>query len=170
MTIAELNRLPQPAFAAELGQVFEHSPWVAQRAFPSHPFPSVDRLHDSMMAAVRSASLEERLTLIRAHPELAGAEAVAGELTPDSRSEQGRLGLTSLPRHEFNRLGELNRRYREKFGFPCVIALRLHASRETVLKDMEQRLQNDREGELENALTQIGYVTRGRLAKIFGEG
>jgi len=146
--------------------VFEHSPWVAERAWRRGPFSSADALHREMMAVVGSASRQEQLALIRAHPELAGREAGEGTLTPDSSSEQGRLGFTRLTREEFRTMQDLNRRYRGKFGFPCIVALRLHDSRESVIAEMERRLNNKKETEIENALEQIGHITRGRLEKL----
>ncbi|HET7669899.1 MAG TPA: 2-oxo-4-hydroxy-4-carboxy-5-ureidoimidazoline decarboxylase, partial [Burkholderiales bacterium] len=119
MTLAELNRLAVEGFVAQLGDVFEHSPWVAARAWDRRPFASVDALHRAMMAVVREASAAEQLALVRAHPELAGAEAKEGTLTAHSSGEQGRLGLTSLTSDEFQRISAINRRYREKFAFPC---------------------------------------------------
>jgi OHCU decarboxylase len=153
------------SFVAELGGVFEHSPWVAERAFERRPFRSVDELHAAMMAAVRAASPAEQLALVRAHPELAGAEAKAGTMTAHSTGEQGRLGLDRLSREELDRIAAINRRYREKFGFPCIVALKLHASRDTVLDEMQRRLDNSPHGELGRALEQIGHITRGRLDK-----
>ena len=147
--------------------VFEHSPWVAERAWRKQPFRTREALHEEMMAVVRSASREEQLALIRAHPELAGKEAGEGSLTADSSSEQGRLGFTRLTREEFLKMQDLNRRYREKFGFPCIVALRLHASRETVMREMERRANNSLEKEIQSALEQIGHITRGRLEKLW---
>ena len=158
------------AFVARFGGVFEHSPWVAERIWHKGPFASAEALHREMMHAVRNARPAEILALIRAHPELAGREAEAGTLTADSSGEQGRLGFTSLQKAEFLRIAEANRRYREKFGFPCIVALRLHATRSSVVAEMERRLGNNDETELRNALEQIGHITRGRLDKLFGEG
>jgi OHCU decarboxylase len=143
--------------------VFEHSPWVAERAWRKHPFPSVEALHGEMMAVVRAASREEQLALVRAHPELAGGM----DLTADSSSEQGRLGFTRLSREEFLKMQDLNRGYRQKFGFPCIVALRLHAARDSVMEEMQQRMRNDQETEIRNALEQIGHITRGRLEKLW---
>ena len=151
---------------AGLRGVFEHSPWVAERAWKRAPFRSLDELHAAMMAAVREARPEEQLALVRAHPELAGREAAEGTLTADSSSEQGRLGFNALSREEFTRMAELNRSYREKFGFPCIVALRLHASRASAMEEMERRLRNDAPAELANALEQVGHITLGRLQKM----
>ena len=166
MTLAEVNALPRAEFMAQFGGVFEHSPWVAERAWGKRPFASVDALHGAMMQAVAQAKREEQLALIRAHPELAGAEAKDGTLTVDSSSEQSRLGFTRLSRDEFLRMTDLNRRYREKFGFPCIVALRLHATRESVVEEMGRRVLNDGKTELKNALGEIGHIARGRLAKM----
>lgn len=148
--------------------MFEHSPWVAERAWRERPFGSIEALHGAMMRAVHAASAAEKLALVRAHPELAGREAGEGSLTADSSSEQGRLGFTRLSREEFQAMQTLNRAYREKFGFPCIVALRLHAERASVMAEMERRLSNDRETELKNALEQIGHIARGRLEKLGG--
>jgi OHCU decarboxylase len=156
-------------FVARFGGVFEHSPWVAERAWEGRPFASSRALHEEMMRAVAKASAAERLALVRAHPELAGREALEGSLTVDSSGEQGRLGFTALSREEFERMARINKAYREKFGFPCIVALRLHATRESVMAEMERRLGNNADTELANALEQIGHITRGRLEKLQGE-
>jgi OHCU decarboxylase len=164
--LGRLNAMPQAEFRAALGEVFEHSPWVAERAWSRRPFASVDALHAAMVAAVRAAGPEEQLALVRAHPELAGREAADGTLTADSTSEQGRLGFTALTRAELERVARANAAYREKFGFPCIVALRLHATRESVIAEMERRAGNNRAAELAAALDQIGHITRGRLDKL----
>lgn len=166
--LADLNTADDRRLIELLGGVFEHSPWVAQRAAAARPFASAGDLHRAMVDAVSAASRDEQLALIRAHPELAGREAVAGTMTIDSTSEQGRLGLTALPRAEFERITELNRAYREKFGFPCIVALKLHPTRDTVLAEMQRRLTNERESEIINALAQIAHITRARLDKLLG--
>ena len=119
-----------------------------------------------MMRTVEEAPREKQLALVRAHPELAGGEA----LTVDSTSEQARLGFNRLSKAELEQMNSLNRRYREKFGFPCIVALRLHANRASVMDEMARRLGNNAETELAGALQQIGHITRGRLDKLLGEG
>jgi len=152
----------------DVREVFEHSPWVAERAWESGEFRSADELHAAMMAVVREASREEQLALVRAHPELAGAQAVAGRMTPASTGEQGRLGFDRMSRGELDKMRELNKSYREKFGFPCIVALRLHGSRDSVLAAMQRRLKNSAATEMANALDQIGHIARGRLDKLAG--
>jgi OHCU decarboxylase len=166
VALATLNGLDCAGCTRLLGEVFEHSPWVAERAWARRPFASIDALHAAMLAAVGAAGTDEQLGLIRAHPELAGREAAAGTLTADSTSEQGRLGFTALSRAEIERVARANRAYREKFGFPCIVALRLHATRESVIAEMERRADNDRTAEIAAALEQIGHIARGRLDKL----
>jgi chitin deacetylase len=128
------------------------------------------RLEEAAIRIGRGASRGdegEKLALVRAHPELAGAEASEGALTVDSSSEQARLGFLQLTREELEAMARLNRRYRERHAFPCIVALRLHASRASVVAEMERRLTNDSSTEMSNALEQIGHITRGRLAGIF---
>lgn len=160
MALQELNALGKEEFVARLGGVFEHSPWIAERAWRARPFRSIDELHRAMLAAV--VSEEEKLRLARAHPELAGAEA----LTAASTGEQARLGFNALSRSELDEMNRLNRSYRDKFGFPCIVALRLHAERSSVMAEMKRRLANDARTELANALEQIGHITRVRLEGI----
>jgi OHCU decarboxylase len=169
MNLAQVNALSLEQFTARFGGVFEHSPWVAERAWRDRPFDSVGRLHASMQQAVAEAGAEEQLALIRAHPELAGREASKGGLTADSSTEQGRLGFLNLDRSHLEQMVELNRTYRQRFGIPCIVALKLHASRESVMAAMLRRLGNTKQAELAAALEQIGHIARGRLDKIVEE-
>ncbi len=123
-----------------------------------------------MMRCVEQAPHGEQLALIRIHPDLAGQEAVAGTLTQASTGEQVRLGFTALSSAELKHLAELNRRYRAKFEFPCIVALRLHEGRDTVLSEFERRLRNTPEAEFVAALEQIGHIVRGRLDQLIDEG
>ena len=170
MTLADINRLGRADCVAKLGAIFEHSPWIAERAIARRPFANPDALHAAMMAAVHAAPPAARLALIRAHPELSGSEAVAGSLTAESTSEQSRLGFNALSGEEFARMAELNRRYREKFGFPCIVALKLHGTRAAVIAEFERRLGNGRDAEMQNALDQISHISRGRLEALIGKG
>src|SRR5262245_34318928 len=107
MPLQTLNALPQGAFVAQLAAIYEHSPWVAERVAAARPFASLDALWRAMHAAVESATPAEQLALIRAHPELGGRLALAGQLTEHSRSEQSGAGLNACTPAEFARLQEL---------------------------------------------------------------
>lgn len=162
LTLAQVNAMPPEAFRAAFGGVFEHSPWIAERAFAARPFASVAALHGAMSDVVRRASREEQLALLRAHPDLAGKEARAGTMTRDSASEQGGAGLSALARGEMERIDGLNRRYRGKFGFPFIIAVRRH-TKDGIFREFERRLENDADTELANGLEQVFLITRLRL-------
>ncbi|MBR0567300.1 2-oxo-4-hydroxy-4-carboxy-5-ureidoimidazoline decarboxylase [Azoarcus sp. L1K30] len=168
LALEQINALPAAGFVAVLGEVVEHSPWVVERAAAARPFASVWSLHAALQAAMHAATLDERLHLLRGHPELAGREALAGEMTDDSSLEQARLGLTRLQAAELARLTELNRAYRERFGYPFITALRLHPDLVSIFDEMTRRLDNPPTVEMGIALAQIGEVVRGRLAKRFG--
>src|SRR5262245_57464363 len=159
LTLEQINAMTAKAFRDALGGVFEHSPWVAERAAGARPFASVAALHAAMVDAVRRASREEQLALLRAHPDLAGKEAKAGTMTRDSTSEQGSAGLDALSREEIERI---DRRYREQFGFPFIIAVRRH-TKAGLFGEFERRLGNDAETELANGLEQVFLITRLRL-------
>lgn len=139
--------------------LFEHSPWVEARA--DARASSGDR-HADLMAVVREASPEDQLALIRAHPELAGKAAIDGRLTDASAAEQASAGLDRLTPEEFDRFHALNAAYRERFGFPFIICVRL-TNKAGILAAMEARLGNDREEEIANAIDQIGEIVRLRL-------
>ncbi|MBA4265020.1 MAG: OHCU decarboxylase [Comamonadaceae bacterium] len=163
--LAALNTLDEDAFCALLGGVVEHSPWVARQAWSDRPFANLDALYDALARAIRLAARSQQLALLRVHPELAGSEATAGTMTADSNSEQGRLGLLDLHPDDLARLSDLNQRYRDRFGFPFVAAMRLHGSLADVFRGFEQRLHNDPATELAVSLLQVCEVMRGRLAR-----
>ena len=164
MTLAALNAMDRTAFVAALGGIFEHSPWVAARAFAARPFGSVDALHQAMVGAMHTASRDEQLALIRAHPELAGRAMVRRELTADSTSEQAGAGLTRCSPDELARLTELNARYHAKFGFPFILAVK-GRDRAGVIAELARRLERDPAAEFAEALAQIARIAGLRLAE-----
>jgi 2-oxo-4-hydroxy-4-carboxy-5-ureidoimidazoline decarboxylase len=167
VTLDQLNATSQPDFVAAVGDIFEHAPWVAERAYAARPFANVTALHDAMMAVVRAASRVEQLAFLRGHPELGGKVARAGAMTADSVAEQGGLGLDRLSDDQFDRFERANAAYAAKFGFPFIVCVRHHNSAESILANFEQRVGNDPEDEFAAALAEIGHITRLRLdAKI----
>jgi 2-oxo-4-hydroxy-4-carboxy-5-ureidoimidazoline decarboxylase len=157
-----INQLSDGDFIASLGGVYEHSPWVAGRALAHRPFADRTALTDCLRDIVDNASDEEKLTLIRAHPDLAGKLARAGTLTAESTREQAGLGLDRLSDAEFGRFTELNQLYRGKFGFPFVICARM-TTKPGVLAAFETRLENESSAEIHEALVQIHHIARLRL-------
>jgi OHCU decarboxylase len=165
MTLEEVNRLGRDEFVARLRPVFESSPWVAEGAWRSRPFGSFAELHGAMVGVVSEASMELQMALIRAHPDLAGKAAVAGELTPESRDEQASAGLDRLTPEEYEAFTRMNADYRERFGFPMIVCVREH-TKESILQNAESRLENPREREVEIALGEIAKIARLRLMEL----
>lgn len=160
--LAALNRLDRDAFVARLGSVFEHAEWVAEAAFPARPFASVEALHAAMMRAVRTAPENRRLAFLNGHPELAGPEARARAMTAESAEEQGGAGLDRLSQADAATFDRLNAAYRERFGFPFIVAVRNRSLRE-ILALFEARLLRSRAEEEATALDEIAAITRMRL-------
>jgi len=166
--IGEVNAMEGDAFLRLFGGVFEHSSWVAERAWAARPYASLGALHAAMVAAVRAATRDEQLALLRAHPELAGREAEAGTMTDDSVSEQKGAGLVNLDMDEKRRIGRLNTQYRSRFGFPFIIAVREH-TKAGIFSEFERRLADDAETELAACLAQVFAITRLRLERLIHE-
>jgi 2-oxo-4-hydroxy-4-carboxy-5-ureidoimidazoline decarboxylase len=157
----ELNKLARGDFVARLGGIYEHSPWVAERIFLARPFKSVDQLHAAMQGAMMGARSGEQMALIRAHPELLG-KLEAAQLTESSRSEQAGAGLDRCTPEQKARMQELNAAYREKFGFPFIVAVK-GLDWAGIIARIEPRLANERDAEIATALAEIGKIARFRL-------
>jgi 2-oxo-4-hydroxy-4-carboxy-5-ureidoimidazoline decarboxylase len=150
------------AFVARYGTLFEHSPWIAETAWEQGPFESPAALHAAMVAVVQRAPRDAQLALIRAHPDLAGRAAIAGELTADSNREQASAGLDRLTPEEYAEFTATNAAYRERFGFPFVICAREH-DKASILAAARERLGHDGDEEVEVALREIAKIARLRL-------
>jgi OHCU decarboxylase len=152
-------------FVSRFGGVFEHSPFIAERAYDDGFVGeelTVDRVHTALVAIFRAASPQERLAVLRAHPDLAGRLAVAGELTEDSRKEQAGAGLDRLSAEEHVRFTELNTAYVDKFGFPFIIAVK-GLDKDDILAAFEQRIANDGDAEFSTATAQVERIALLRL-------
>ena len=162
LSLRDLNRMAVSEFAASFGDVAEHSPWVAERAAGARPFADRDGVVDAFAAALRCAARDEQLAVLRAHPDLAGRAAVRGELAGESRKEQKGAGLDSLTPEEFERFTALNAAYRERFGIPFIFAVK-GATKEMILAAFEERRDNGREAELDNAIDNVCRIMRFRI-------
>jgi len=154
-------------FVLRYGGVYEHSPWVATRVQALLADTAVDtELLASLMAdCVDNAAVDAQLKLIRAHPDLAGKAQVAGELTADSGEEQSKAGLDQCTAQEFASFQSLNAAYKEKFGFPFIMAVR-ESTRGEILRAFAARIENDYDVEFETALQEIHKIARLRLAAL----
>jgi 2-oxo-4-hydroxy-4-carboxy-5-ureidoimidazoline decarboxylase len=158
LTLEELNRADSDSFVERLGSVYEHSPWVAERAAADRPFDSVDDLHASMKRVVEDADRERRLELLRAHPDLGERT----EMTDASVEEQASAGLDQLTPDQYEAFQRLNERYRDAFGFPFIMAVR-DESPDAIRAAMEERVDHSRTEEFRTAIDEVHTIARLRL-------
>ena len=152
-------------FVARFGGVFEHSPWIAERAFDQGLPADGDHaaaLHGALCSVFRAASDSERLGVLRAHPDLAGRLALAGGVSDDSTREQASAGLDSLTQKEFARFTKLNCAYQQKFGFPFIMAVK-DRSKDEILAAFQIRIENDSKTELQTACGEVERIALLRL-------
>jgi OHCU decarboxylase len=152
-------------FVGRFGGVYEHSPWIAEVVYDRGLRPAEDTpdgLAVALAAVLASAGDDAKLALIRAHPDLAGRAAIAGDLTAASKSEQAGAGLDRCTPEEYRRFQELNEAYKQKFGFPFIHAI-AGKSRRDILAAFEARIENDPGTEFRTALAEIDAIARLRL-------
>lgn len=158
LTMTDINAMPLGQFMNELGWIFENSPWVAEAAWNSRPFANIDRLHAAMIDSVQHASRDRQLALLRAHPDL----GLRGRISAASQSEQSGAGLDQLTPDDHNNLVSLNQAYRDKFGFPFLLAVK-GSSGDQILSALEQRLHSPQDSEFLEALSQVYRIAGFRL-------
>lgn len=168
ISIEDINNSDSTRFIELLGGIFEHSPWVAERSHESSPFESIADLHRKMSSQVRSATPGRQLDLLCQHPELAGREADAGSLTRASQQEQAGAGLNQCSPEELLRIKHLNQAYRDKFGFPFIIAV-TGLDKHQIIAAMTDRLEHTVEDEFETAIAEVEKIGLIRLEALLRE-
>ncbi|MBL4786091.1 MAG: 2-oxo-4-hydroxy-4-carboxy-5-ureidoimidazoline decarboxylase [Cohaesibacteraceae bacterium] len=161
-SLVEVNKLGDAAFDAQFGNVAEHSPWVARAAALKRPFTSVSHMISCFEQSVQEESRDLQLALIKAHPDLAGKAALAGEVAAASREEQAGAGLDTLTKDEMVRFQTLNDAYCDKFSFPFIFAVK-GATKYQILDAFVERMDNSVETEFDTALAQIARIFRFRI-------
>lgn len=156
--IAEVNQMSHTTFVEVFGGIFEDTPEIATQAWIKRPFPHVNDLHQKMIAIVNEMSEEGQLSLICAHPDL-GSKVKMAEA---SIKEQAGVGLDQMNFEEFKRFEFLNHSYKDKFGFPFIIAVKKQ-TKDSILEAFECRLQNTLNVEKQQALVEISEIARFRL-------
>ncbi|WP_170404013.1 allantoinase PuuE [Ruegeria arenilitoris] len=162
------SHMQRDEFVAAYGGIFEHSAWIAERAFDLELGPAHDTaggLHNALARMFRSASEQERLGVLTAHPDLAGKLAQAKRLTQESTSEQASAGLDALTDEERAAFTELNQRYTDTFGFPFIIAVRDH-DKASILQAFQRRIEQDRDTEFAEACRQVERIAEFRLRDV----
>jgi 2-oxo-4-hydroxy-4-carboxy-5-ureidoimidazoline decarboxylase len=163
VSLEQLNAASAHDFVAALGGVYERSPWVAAAVASQRPFATLASLNAAMVAAVRAVSPEHRRALIELHPDLAGGALRSGNLTAESKSEQGGAGLDALSESDDALFQRLRDAYRQKFHMPFIICVRRH-TRDSILRQCERRLQSSLEAEFDAALVEIFRIAALRLS------
>lgn len=166
--LGALNAMDRDGFVRALGAVAEHSPWVVAESWACRPFADRNALVDALRTTMLSADQARQLALIRAHPDLAGRAAVAGELTAESAREQASAGLDRLTAAEYQRFHHLNDAYKDRFGFPFIICVREH-DKESILAAFETRLHNQPPVEVATAIDQVARIVRLRVLDMVTE-
>ncbi len=157
--------MSRPTFVKAFGGVFEHSPWIADRSYRwlhGQTCDQADALHAILADVFRKAAPDERLGVLKAHPDLAGKLARAGRLTAESTAEQAQAGLDLLTDEELATFSDLNDAYVTKFGFPFIIAVRDH-DKPSILAAFQRRLAQDRDAEFAEACRQVERIAQLRL-------
>jgi 2-oxo-4-hydroxy-4-carboxy-5-ureidoimidazoline decarboxylase len=160
-SIAQLNQLSQTEFVVALGAIFEDTPAIAHQVWNQRPFKDVSDLHQKMMAIVNDMSQTEQLILIKAHPDL-GSKTKMAEA---SVQEQSGVGLDRLTPQEYNQFQTLNQAYKNRFGFPFIVAVKNH-TKQSILEAFDRRLHHSLELEITQALTEIFEIARFRLTDL----
>lgn len=163
-SLAELNQMDQDSFTQALGSIFEETPAIATQAWYLRPFTSVSDLHHKMLQIVDQMSTDEQIDLICAHPDL-GSKAKMAEA---SVQEQSGVGLDQLSAAEYKRFSQLNQSYRQRFGFPFIVAVKEH-TKDSILAAFETRLQNSADQERQQALVEIGKIAGFRLNAVISD-
>jgi 2-oxo-4-hydroxy-4-carboxy-5-ureidoimidazoline decarboxylase len=166
IALAALNDLDRDRFVEVLAGIFEHSPWIPAAAFDARPFASVAALHRAMVDVVEAAPEARRLQLLKAHPELASKSDRKAPLTAESTSEQASVGLDGLAAEEAMRLSAANLLYRQRFGFPFIIAVRGQRDRAAILAALESRTSNSEKQEIDTAIAEVAKIAWFRLSDL----
>jgi 2-oxo-4-hydroxy-4-carboxy-5-ureidoimidazoline decarboxylase len=161
-SLADLNACSKDDFVAALANIFEYSPWIAERAATARPFAGVTQLFEAMKDAVDQAVPGRRVALIKAHPDLADKTQRAAGLTAESSGEQNSVGLDRLSDAEYEAFERVNNAYQAKFGFPYIVCVR-RQTKDSILRDFERRLPNGAETEVQRSIEEINRIAALRL-------
>ncbi len=161
--VKHLKQLNLDEFVSRYGGIYEHSAWVAEETYElAEEIEDVGELATVFAMSVEQATDERKLALICAHPDLAGKAAISGELTEESSVEQASAGIDQCSKEEYQQFQDLNDQYKDKFGFPFVMAVR-DSDRQEILAAFQRRLENDSQTEFETAIREIHKIARLRL-------
>ena len=163
-TVDRINKLSRSEFVEIFADIFEKTKWIAEKLYNQKPFDDFKDLCSKMLGIFETAGKETQLKILRAHPDLADKVTV-NLLTSNSRSEQSNAGLDQCSEEEFNEFKNLNKSYRQKYGFPFVIAVK-GKNKIDILSEFRKRILNSVDEEFNEAIIQIGKIANLRLNEI----
>jgi 2-oxo-4-hydroxy-4-carboxy-5-ureidoimidazoline decarboxylase len=158
-----INRMTGAEFGSLFAEIFEHTPWIAAKAFLERPFPSKQALLGAMAKALLAAPAEDQLALLRAHPMLGGEAAKRGDVTASSRTEQAGLGLDRMQGDEEAAFAAMNVAYQQRFGFPFIVAVKGQRDRAAILAALTRRFDSAPDAERQAALAEVVKIAAFRL-------
>ena len=163
-TIDKINKLSRSEFVKVFANIFEKTKWIAEKLYNQKPFDSFEDLCSKMLEIFETASKETQLNVLKAHPDLANKVTV-NSLTKNSLAEQSNAGLDQCSEEEFNEFKDLNKKYKQKFGFPLIIAVK-GKNKIEILSEFKKRILNSVDDEFKEAIIQIGKIANLRLNEI----
>ena len=163
-TIDKINKLSRSEFVEVFANIFEKTKWIAEKLYNQKPFDSFEGLCSKMLEIFETASKETQLNVLKAHPDLANKVTV-NSLTKNSRAEQSNAGLDQCSEEEFNEFKDLNKKYKQKFGFPLIIAVK-DKNKIEILSEFKKRILNSAEDEFNEAIVQVSKIANLRLNEI----
>ena len=157
----KINKLSQSEFVEIFGNIFEKARWIAEKLYNEKPFNNFKELRSKMLETFENASKKVQIKVLNAHPDLADKTKI-GSLTSDSKIEQNNAGLDKCSRKEFNEFKNLNNKYKKKFGFPFILAVK-GKDKVEILNEFKKRILNNKNDEFDEALTQVIKIANLRL-------
>jgi len=164
ITIEQINKLSRNEFVETFTNIFEKTTWIAEKLYNQKPFDSFENLRSKMLEIFETASKETQLKILKAHPDLADKVQI-NSLTINSRIEQSNAGLDQCSEEEFNEFKDLNKKYKQKFGFPLIIAVK-GKNKIEILGEFKKRILNSVDNEFNEAIIQVGKIANLRLNEI----
>ena len=164
ITIEQINKLSRNEFVETFTNIFEKTTWIAEKLYNQKPFDSFENLRSKMLEIFETASKETQLKILKAHPDLADKVTV-NLLTTNSRTEQSNAGLDQCSEEEFNEFKNLNKAYKQRYGFPFIIAVK-GKNKIEILNEFKKRISNSVDNEFNGALLQVSKIANLRLNEI----
>ena len=170
IALGELNAASPEAFTARLGGIFEHGRWIADAAASRRPFASREELHAAMSAVVRDAPVERQVEFILGHPDLAGPRLKVSGVSEESAADQRSIGWHLIDAGTADRLVRVNEEYRERFGFSCIVCVRLRPDPDDVIAEVVRRKESTREAQIAENLDEIDKISWLRVQDLVASG